>query len=903
MVGETERADNERQRFAIGIDLGTSNTVAVIRSPDGRTRPLLFDGQPVLPSVVYLDEAGHIHVGRDAQRMAQLDPARCEPNPKRRIDDQSVLLGDRDVPVVDLLAAILGAVATKAVESVGFLPPAVLTFPATWGPVRREALQRAAARAGWPPVRLVPEPVAAARYFTQVLRRPVPVGSSLAIFDFGGGTLDIAVVRNDGESFSVLGAGGAEDLGGLDVDAALVAHLGQLIARQSPEVWQRLNAPTSPTDRRHRRLFWEDVRGAKEMLSRTTVAPIPVPSVDQAIHLTRDELERLAGPLIDRAVRQTADTINRCGLAPQQLAGVFLVGGASRIPMVARLLHNRLGVAPTVLEQPELPVAEGSLGELAPVGAGVAAGHTGAAAPAGYPGAPVSGGPVSGGPVSGGPVSGGPVSGGGWSSGMPISPAAPGGYGPGVYGAPRGAEAPVPWYKQRHTLIVGAAGLVGVAVLAAAALYFFNPYRERGFEPFKTVGKAISYGVDSPGDQATFISGDTAYLGVDKGESYMITAVALETGKQRWQKEMSGYEEWEGFYVANGVVTVQADSPDSDTNGKIFVRDADNGDELWTRDTHTDDAYLRFVGERALFRDYSASSSDAEDTDLVVGLDPRTGDEKWKPINLDGAGVYYANNWDEQSSPATFSGATFVDPADADTRAVLVTDDGTVKVVDTDTGKVLRTKSKRVNPDDILLVYGGKLFAATADTGYTVRGYDLGSLDKAAVTYTSPDTERKLISEDRGLAICGEKLICVLDQDNGEKTRMVVLDTGSGERKWQDDIPETLSVVPVGNRIVVNRYVDNHAIVDVYADDFGGDKDKTEYSNRSAARVDNSSVLLVGGSASTSVSDTDFFGVGVQSETLRQLGNAKVNASACSWNEKYLVCPGEDGFEIRTFRG
>src|SRR5690606_30099709 len=102
--------------YAIGIDLGTSNTVAVLRWPDGRTRSLLFDGQPILRSGVYRDDAGRLHVGRDAQRMALMDPARYEPNPKRRIDEQTVLLGDREGPTVGLLTAILQAVGNKAKE-------------------------------------------------------------------------------------------------------------------------------------------------------------------------------------------------------------------------------------------------------------------------------------------------------------------------------------------------------------------------------------------------------------------------------------------------------------------------------------------------------------------------------------------------------------------------------------------------------------------------------------------------------------------------------------------------------------------------------------------------------------------------------------------------------------------
>ncbi|WP_239151534.1 Hsp70 family protein [Virgisporangium aurantiacum] len=316
--------------WAVGIDLGTSNTVAILRSPDGRTRPVLFDGQPVLPSAVYLDHDGTLRVGTDAQRMAPLDPARFEPNPKRRIDEESVLLGDRPVPIVDLLAAPLREIARSVTVTAGHLPPAVLTCPVAWGPIRRERLQRAAAAAGWPAVRVLPEPIAAARYFT--LSRPIPPGGTLAIFDFGGGTLDVALVRNDGATFTVVGTGGAEDLGGLDIDAAVVAHLGHLLAARHPEVWTQLIRPADELARRHRKMFWDDVRAAKETLSRATTAPIPVPGVSASLHLTRDELDQVAAPLLNRATGELTAALHRARLTPDRLAGIFLVGGTSRVP-------------------------------------------------------------------------------------------------------------------------------------------------------------------------------------------------------------------------------------------------------------------------------------------------------------------------------------------------------------------------------------------------------------------------------------------------------------------------------------------------------------------------------------------------------------------------------------------
>ncbi|MET8836082.1 Hsp70 family protein [Micromonospora sp. NPDC004540] len=373
----------QRDGFALGVDLGTSNTVAVLRWPDGRTRPLLVEGQPILPSGVYADTDGRLHVGRDALRLAHADPDRYEPNPKRRVDEPEVTLGDRRPTPAELLGAVLRAVGEAAVGALGFLPPAVVTCPATWDAGRRQVLAEALALAGWPSAaehtlsgptppgtRLLREPVAAARYYTEVLRRPVPVGESVAVFDFGGGTLDVAVVRNEGadpwgdSGFTLISCGGLDDLGGLDLDAALLALVGERVAATHPTQWARLSEPADTTGWRERLQFVEHVRGAKEMLSRTTTAPVAVPGVPAAVSLTRTELEGVAAPLLRRAVAETRRVISAARLTPERLAGLFLVGGSSRMPLVARLLHAELGIAPTVLEQPELPVAEGALTDL-----------------------------------------------------------------------------------------------------------------------------------------------------------------------------------------------------------------------------------------------------------------------------------------------------------------------------------------------------------------------------------------------------------------------------------------------------------------------------------------------------------------------------------------------------------
>ncbi|BCJ38669.1 hypothetical protein Athai_61720 [Actinocatenispora thailandica] len=347
--------------LALSVDFGSSNTVALLRDAKGQARTLLFDGSPLLPSAVFAAPDGTLLVGRDAAHLSRDDPARFEPHPKRRIDDGTVLLGDRAVAVADLIAAVLRRVADEARRVAGVLPPAVLTHPVAWGPARRGVLAEAARRAGLPVAGMVAEPIAAACYFTAVLGSRLAAGQGLAVFDFGGGTLDVAVVRRAGGQLVVAATGGLDTVGGIDIDAAIIGHLAGSIQRQAPDLWARLTTPRSPTDLRDRALVWQDARAAKEILSRASQAGVHVPGLPTATHLTRGEFEELATPLVRSAVAETAGTIGRSGTPAGALAGIFLVGGSSRIPLVGQALHRALGVAPTVLEQPETAVAEGAL--------------------------------------------------------------------------------------------------------------------------------------------------------------------------------------------------------------------------------------------------------------------------------------------------------------------------------------------------------------------------------------------------------------------------------------------------------------------------------------------------------------------------------------------------------------
>lgn len=347
------------QGTSLGVDFGTSHTIAVVRRADGSLRPLLFDGAPLMPSAVCADADGGLLVGRDAVHAGRRHPERFEPNPKRLIDRPSTLLGAREYPIADLIAAVLDAVAAECRRVVGNPAQVTLTVPAEWGPARRQVVEDAAARSGLGQVRLVPEPVAAATYYAEALKHRMAVGSSIVVYDLGAGTFDASVVRRTEHGFETVALDGRNDLGGLDIDAALIEHLGSVYGDR--DGWKRLVNPSTVEERRYFREFQEEVRGAKERLSRHQQSDITIPLLDVEAHLTRTELEQIAHPHLEQTIRVTQAVIRAAGLDVAASAGVFLVGGASRMPLVGTMLHRALGVAPTVLDQPEVVVAEGSV--------------------------------------------------------------------------------------------------------------------------------------------------------------------------------------------------------------------------------------------------------------------------------------------------------------------------------------------------------------------------------------------------------------------------------------------------------------------------------------------------------------------------------------------------------------
>jgi hypothetical protein len=202
-----------------------------------------------------------------------------------------------------------------------------------------EVLRLAGSPAPETAVSTVTEPAAAAAWYATAER--VPPRQVIAVYDLGGGTFDAAVLRKQDAGFELLGApAGVERLGGVDIDEAVMAHVRTTLGSRLGEL--ALDDPT--TVRSFARLRVECVE-AKEALSSDTQVTIPVdlPGLHTEVRLTRTELEAMSRALLEGSVAALARAIESAGLGADEVDRVLLVGGGSRMPLVARMISGAFG--------------------------------------------------------------------------------------------------------------------------------------------------------------------------------------------------------------------------------------------------------------------------------------------------------------------------------------------------------------------------------------------------------------------------------------------------------------------------------------------------------------------------------------------------------------------------------
>jgi actin-like ATPase involved in cell morphogenesis len=344
--------------YNLGVDLGTTFVAAAI-SRDGHAQMCTLGNQTVVtPSVVYLSEGSALIFGEAAERRALSQPDRVEREFKRRLGDPTpVVLGGVPYQVTTLMGALLRDVLGKVTTVEGGPPDRVaLTYPANWGPYRRELFDEVPQLAGLSSHIALSEPEAAAAYYAT--SRYLDEGDIIAVYDLGGGTFDATVLRKHNGMVDLVGEPeGIERLGGIDFDEAII----QWINYNHGGALAELDMADPQAAAAIAKLRQECVQ-AKEALSSDTETMIPVllPNRHFSVRLTRRDFEGMVRAPIESTIGTLVRAVRNAHLDVDQLSAVLLVGGSSRIPLVERMIAEELG-RPTVVDaHPKYSVALGA---------------------------------------------------------------------------------------------------------------------------------------------------------------------------------------------------------------------------------------------------------------------------------------------------------------------------------------------------------------------------------------------------------------------------------------------------------------------------------------------------------------------------------------------------------------
>ena len=365
----------------VGIDLGTTNSlVAYVK--DGKPTVIRdARGDGLVPSVVSVGEDGTIHVGREAQRRLLTDARRTAYSVKRfmgkgREDVQHeaehfpfrvsgdaggvvrIGLGDKDYTPPEISAFVLRELKRRAEDHFAAegefdneVDRAVITVPAYFNDAQRTATRDAGRIAGLDVLRMINEPTAASLAYGLDKRHT----GVIAVYDLGGGTFDISILRVEDGVFQVLSTNGDTHLGGDDIDVLLMdrvlASVVSGFSRTSEAVQEIrkavIQAKWDLSEREETDIVIDAGSGTAE-------------AVPYSRHITRAEFEALIAPVVERTIGPVRQALADAGLDPSQIDEVVLVGGSTRIPLVRRKVEEIFGKAPHSELNPDEVVALGA---------------------------------------------------------------------------------------------------------------------------------------------------------------------------------------------------------------------------------------------------------------------------------------------------------------------------------------------------------------------------------------------------------------------------------------------------------------------------------------------------------------------------------------------------------------
>lgn len=370
------------RELVVGIDLGTTNSLLALSEQGQPSLVLDAQGAPVaLPSAVSYPSGGDVLVGRSALERAALDPERTilsvkrlmgqslgelAPTVRRHFSAALVEGGREGRPIVEveiegkrrtpqeISGQILAELKRRAEAGLGRpVKKAVVTVPAYFDDAQRQATRDAGKMAGLEVLRIINEPTAASLAYGLGGKEAEGV---IAVYDLGGGTFDLSLLRVQQGTFRVLATAGDTHLGGDDVDGILVESALAALAEQGLG-----EAAQSPRLRAQLRAAAEAAKIALSAAEETTLrVKDPTHGVNLELHLTRAELEKAIEALVVRTLGLCAEALRSAGLSPEQIDEVVLVGGSTRVPYVRQRVGEFFGRAPHTELDPDKVVALGA---------------------------------------------------------------------------------------------------------------------------------------------------------------------------------------------------------------------------------------------------------------------------------------------------------------------------------------------------------------------------------------------------------------------------------------------------------------------------------------------------------------------------------------------------------------
>jgi molecular chaperone DnaK len=347
----------------VGIDLGT--TYSALAYLDSTGRPCTVPngaGDLLTPSALFFDEDGVV-VGKEAAKSSTVTPESYAECFKREMG--SVRLHRRvrglDVPPEILSGFVLRRLKQDAERRLGPIRKVVITVPAFFDETRRRATQDAGRLADLEVLDIINEPTAAAVAYghDRGFLHLTPSGDQVnrqrvLVYDLGGGTFDVTILEIEGSRFRAVATDGDVLLGGKDFDERLVNHL----ARQFADA----HGADPRSDLQDAAQLWLDAQEAKHALSersKTTVVCFHA-GIRMRVEVTRSQFEDMICDLVERTETTTSLVVRQAGLDWPQIDRVLLVGGSSRIPMIAHMLHRLTGKPPDCSPSPDEAVAHGA---------------------------------------------------------------------------------------------------------------------------------------------------------------------------------------------------------------------------------------------------------------------------------------------------------------------------------------------------------------------------------------------------------------------------------------------------------------------------------------------------------------------------------------------------------------